>query len=320
LTHESFIVRQHWEYVEKYKDLNAWNGLTELDVHDLFIHIGPLIVETDQDELAKRFDAMMLEMQHFVLLGDDRQIRISEKVMEIARRLSKKASIPSIGTKMQVLTEIQSPTYWANTNIIGLEKLRKDLRDLMKFLDGKKRSQVYTSFVDEIIIAAGSETQYLKPVNLEAYRRKIEQFLRENENHLTIRRIRSNQSITQAELEELERMLFAQGNFSKDEVVAAIEHQPLIRFIRAILGLEIQAAKALFSEFLDEHRFNTKQIRFINTIIDSLVENGIVEPSRLFEAPFTDIDSGSVSALFSETESGKIIKLLREMENSLVVA
>ncbi len=320
LKNEHFIVRQHWEFVEKYKDLNSWNGLTELDVHDLFTHIGPLIVEKDQDEMAKRFDAMMLEMQHYLLLGDDRQIRISEKVMEIARRLSKKATIPSIGNKLPVLTEIQSATYWANTNILGLEKLRKDLRDLMKFLDGPEKKQVYTTFEDEIIVAAGSETPYLKPLNLEAYRRKIEQFFRENENHLTIRRIRSNQVITQAELDELERMLFAQGNFSKEEVVAAIEHQPLTRFIRSILGLEIQAAKALFSEFLDEHRFNTKQIRFINTIIDSLVENGIVEPSRLFEAPYTDIDSGSVLALFSETESGKIIKLLREMEYSLVVA
>ncbi len=49
LNTQSFLVRQNWREVEKYKDANAWNALADLDVKELVDKIAPLVVETHQD-------------------------------------------------------------------------------------------------------------------------------------------------------------------------------------------------------------------------------------------------------------------------------
>lgn len=90
LNTESFIVRQHWKTVEKYKDPNAWNALSDLDVKELFDHIAPLMSETDQDEMAKRFDVLMLDIQLAILNGEKKQAGLIQKVVNTAGNFPKK--------------------------------------------------------------------------------------------------------------------------------------------------------------------------------------------------------------------------------------
>ena len=46
-----------------------------------------------------------------------------------------------------------------------------------------------------------------------------------------------------------------------------------------------------------------QQIRFDETIIDQLTAHGVMEPSALYEPPFTRIDSGGPDALFDGREN-----------------
>lgn len=320
LNQDGFIVRQRWELVERYRDRNAWNELSDLDIRDILAGLGPLMVEVDSDEMAKRFDLMMLELQMSFLLGNERQVNIKEKTVELARRLIKKASIPSVGQKLPVIQEVLQAVTWENASLDLFEKWRIELRNLMKFLDGKEQKTVYTDFEDELKVAGeGISAGLVSQPTLDAYKRRIELFFHENNHHITLRRIRNNEPITLDELKDLERMLYAQTQISKDEVQLALKNQPLVRFIRSIVGLDVNAAKLLFSEFLDEQRFNTRQIHFINILINSLSKNGVIEANQLFEAPFTDLDSRGLEGLFSTTESKRIISLLSEVQRTLNV-
>lgn len=46
-----------------------------------------------------------------------------------------------------------------------------------------------------------------------------------------------------------------------------------------------------------------QQIRFVETIIDQLTAHGVMEPSALYEPPFTRIDFGGPDALFDGREN-----------------
>ncbi|MDP4271755.1 MAG: DEAD/DEAH box helicase family protein, partial [Bacteroidota bacterium] len=211
LNGESFIIRQHWRYVEKYRDPNSWNALSDLDMKELYDHIAPLVVENDQDEMAKRFDALMLDIQLSCYMEDKRQINLIRKVVETAEQLSKKGSIPSVGCKMETIKKIQKEIYWENITIKGLEHVRTELRDLLKFLEKDKKKIVYTSYEDEIGDKSGEVTVLFPTEDLAVYRKKVNQYLHEHENHLTIHKIKTNIPVTKDELNELERMLFEQG-------------------------------------------------------------------------------------------------------------
>jgi len=320
LNGESFVVRQHWEVVEKYRDPNAWNALNDLDMKQLFDHIGPLMTETDQDEMAKRFDVLMLDIQLNILNGTAKQVQQISHVVYLAGKLSKKGSIPSVAQKMGLIREVQQKIFWESASIVTIEKVRKDLRDLIKFIDPIERSLYETDFEDEVVDMVKEFPVVYNINNLEAYKRKVEQYLKEQSNNIIIHKLTHNIQITQDELNTLEEMLFAQGSIgTKEEFTKAYGEQPLGKFIRHILGMDINAAKLAFGEILTEQTLNGSQIQFIDTIINYLNTNGVIDPKKLFESPFTDINSGGILGLFDEKTSTKIISLIQEINQNAEV-
>ncbi len=321
LNTESFIVRQHWREVEKYRDANAWNALTDLDIKELFDHIAPLMIETDQDEMAKRFDALMLDIQLSILNGEKKQGGLIQKVVLTAGRLSKKASIPSVARKMDYIKDAQNKTFWQAADIPAIERIRMELRELIKFIDFESTPIYFTMFEDEIQ-GEVQEHQLIFGFNeLDAYKRKVAQYLKQNSSHITIHKLRTNVQITKSELEALEKMLFEQGELgTKEEFKKAFGEQPLGKFIRSIVGLDATAAKEAFGEILSGQTLNSQQIRFMDTIINFLTVKGVIEPAMLFESPFSDINTSGILGVFDDTTSRKIISLITSINDTAEVA
>ena len=209
------------------------------------------------------------------------------------------------------MTAIQKDVYWENASVLGLEKLRLELRDIIKFLEKDSRPIVYTNYEDSFHDPAKEQIIIYGFNDLEAYKRKVQQYLLEHQSHITIHKLRMNIPVTKTELQELERMLFEQGELgTKENFIKAYGEQPLGKFIRSIVGLDANAAKMAFSELLQNQNFNTQQIRFIDTIINYFTVKGTVELLMLFQSPFTDINPSSVFGLFDETSTAKIRKII----------
>ena len=191
----------------------------------------------------------------------------------------------------------------------------------MKFLDFEERPLYYTTFTDEIDPNV-KEHQLVYGFNdLEVYKRKVEQYVKQHSTHLTIHKLRNNVQITKDELDSLENMLFEQGDIgTKEEFIKAFGEQPLGRFIRSIIGVDANAAKLAFGEILSGQTLNAQQIRFMDTIINFFTVKGIIEPSMLFEPPFTDINTSGIMGVFDERTSTKIISLIDRINHTAEVA
>jgi type I restriction enzyme R subunit len=157
--------------------------------------------------------------------------------------------------------------------------------------------------------------------DLEAYKRKVEQYVKQQSSHLTIHKIRNNIQITKDELTELEVLLFEQGEFgSKEKFLKAFGDQPFGKFIRSIVGLDANAAKLAFGEILSGQTLNSQQIRFMDTIINFFTVKGVIEPSMLFESPFSDINTSGIMGVFDDATSRKIISLITSINDTAEVA
>jgi type I restriction enzyme R subunit len=155
--------------------------------------------------------------------------------------------------------------------------------------------------------------------DLDTYKQKVEVYLKQHSDHLTIIKIKNNIRITNDELSELEMMLFDQGELgTKEDFQKAFGQQPLGKFIRSIVGLDTNTAKQAFGGLLSGKNLNSNQIRFIDMIINYFSVKGFVEPGQLFEPPFTDIDSSGIMGVFDEDISTKIIELIEEINNTAV--
>ena len=106
----------------------------------------------------------------------------------------------------------------------------------------------------------------------------------------------------------------------RDEYEKVFGEKPLGVLVRSVVGLDRNAAKQAFADFLSESPLSADQITFLNEVVEYLVKNGIMEPSAMFETPFTNLhDSGPVG-IFGEDKSKKIVELVRHINNNASVA
>jgi type I restriction enzyme R subunit len=78
-------------------------------------------------------------------------------------------------------------------------------------------------------------------------------------------------------------------------------------FVRSVVGLDREAAKRAFDDFLAGKTLNANQIHFVNLVIDYLTQSGWMSPSQLYESPFTDFSPRGVDGVF---DSGQVTQLL----------
>ena len=312
---DNFVVRPHRQAVEKYSEEEAWEDLGATDYAEVAHILAGLPTELEpDDETAKRFDLLILKIQLAMIQASADYFHLHEQVKEIASRLEDKQTIPMVYAQIELIEDLQQEPYWQDITLPMLENVRKRLRDLVKFMDKKQRKIIYTDFEDELsearevtlagLVSATSSIQYKK---------KVMSFLKANENHIVLHKLKHNLSITQTDIEELERLLFETGEVGtrEDFEQAYGKQEQLGLFIRSIVGLDREAAKKAFSEYLNEHKFNSSQIQFINLIIDYLSQNGVIEPSKLYEAPYTDFNTSGLDGVFQDSDADRIVGILR---------
>ncbi|WP_225854180.1 type I restriction-modification enzyme R subunit C-terminal domain-containing protein [Micromonospora sp. ALFpr18c] len=91
-------------------------------------------------------------------------------------------------------------------------------------------------------------------------------------------------------------------------------------FIRSLVGLDREAARDAFSEFLVDRTLNAAQLDFINLIVNDLTVNGVMEPGRLYESPFNGVAPRGPEALFSNPDADRLVSILRSIKNNAVLA
>ena len=95
--------------------------------------------------------------------------------------------------------------------------------------------------------------------------------------------------------------------------------QPLGKFIRSIVGLDIQAAQQEFSDFLQAGNLSADQIKFIDNIIQHLTINGTIDKRLLFKTPFNEAHNDGLVGLFDDNQAGKIISLIDQINQNAEV-
>lgn len=99
-------------------------------------------------------------------------------------------------------------------------------------------------------------------------------------------------------MEQLEKVLWSEIG-TREEYEAEYGKKPLGEFVREIVGLDMEAAKAAFVDYLDETKLDDRQIYFVNQIIEYIVHNGLMKDLKVLQnAPFTN--KGNVVELFPD--------------------
>ena len=113
-------------------------------------------------------------------------------------------------------------------------------------------------------------------------------------------------------------MLVASGGQQVDIAWANEQGGGLGIFVRSLVGLDRSAATEAFEKYLDGTHFSADQVRFVSLIVDELTKNGVMEPARLFESPYTDHAPTGPDFFFPDADVDVIVETLDKIKRTAV--
>ena len=311
-------VKLQLRYVEKYRDRDAFNHLTETAKGELQAYIAPLVQLEDHDEFAKRFDNFMYGLI-LADLGDLSSFSQAKKQLrDTAALLERRANIPQVKEKLALIREVQTDAFWDAKEVLLFEKARKELRELIKFLDdGNEKRTVVTKLTDPILeqqegIALDAAYDF------EDYRAKVNRYVNEHGDTLAIYKLTHNIPLTTGDYQELERILTTElGN--KEDYQREFGDTPFGLLVRRIAKLDHEAAMAAFSAFINDQSLNQQQITFLHKIIHYIEQNGYMETVAVLTKPPFDKPVNFLKLFNAKTRASIVEAINQVRENAVEV-
>ena len=312
----NFVVRPKRRYIRKFQDKDAWGNLSVENRNELREKVADLPSAFEDDELeAKQFDHLILLSQLALLRGNIEFTKLQDRIIKIVAALEELRNVPMVASKMTLILELQTDQYWEDVTLQMLETIRQRLRKLVKLIEMTARKIIYTDFEDEI-----GETAEIKlpdvrnGTNKARFTMKVRYFLRQHKDHITLQKLKCNKQLTPQGVSELE-CIFKENGIVDDEKLQTVRKDGGVGvFIRSLIGLDREAAKEAFSDFINRKKLTANQIEFIGMIIDHLTEKGIIDPQILYESPFTDLDDQGVSGVFPTAEVKELVAIINNVK------
>lgn len=282
LSDNHISVRDHWPIVSKYKAKEAWQYISEVDVLSIKNEISPLLPKSMETEMAKKFDLQALYVQLGMVDENFSSMPHEAQITRIADALRKRATIPDIKAKMPLLNEVMTSDFWNNKTLASIEHMRRELRDLMKYLEGSD-GKTFTVDIKDTVTDEGPADSIVTTMT---YKQKVLDFLAQNRNHPVLRKIQNIEQLTSQDIDQLERILWQELG-TKEDYEQYLKREKLTEdisvaaFIRKVVGLDRQKAIALFKEFISANDLTGDQEEFINNILNYVAQNGDMEKADL---------------------------------------
>ena len=315
LSRDNFIVKQHLKYVEKYSVEESYQALTYEDTLMVREEVSPILLPDGDEVSAVRFDALMYGIELAYLVGK-KYTRARKDLHKKVVGIAGVANIPEIQAQSEFIDKVLHTDYVETAGINEFEEIRERLRDLMKYIPSDI-VKYDTNFTDELLSTDWNEAE-LENDELKNYKAKAEFYIRQHQDNIAIAKLKTNKPLTELDVKNLEEILWHEVG-TKQDYENEFGGKPLGEFVREIVGLDMNAAKEAFSEYLTDTSLDSRQIYFVNQIVEYIVHNGMLKDlSVLQESPFTD--QGSVVELFTDLNVWTGIRKVIDNINANAVA
>lgn len=295
LNQENYAVKQHLRTVDQFSSRDRWDNLHESDIGIINQELCPLLYRDTANFDAMAFDALIHAAQKAWLLGVPTPRTFSAIRIRLVA-LSKHANLPQVAAKLPLITSLLEEDVLEHSDVLQLENIRKELRDLMDIAVTESTPKITTNFIDEIINIEESPMEF-EPSTFTRYRDRLDRYLDEHKDLECIRKIRENETLDTDDIAELERILY-QDIGTKEECAEEFPGKPIIRLVRETVGLDKDAAWKAIWQFVDQTDLNDDQLYFLNQIVEHVSRNGIIDMSLLRHEPFNL--HGDMTMLFGD--------------------
>lgn len=309
----------------------------------------PAVFEVQQPEILQRFAPATIQVlrQQIAPLMQWRDISGAEKMFEfdllltrlMVEKLNDSAAfadrrdelrqavsrlpinLNAVREKIDLINQIKNLQFWDTAEIPEIERIRHELRGLMKLAAEMPIVRVTPREVnvdeDETRIISERIVPKLEGLQLINYKHRVQAVLESLiDESPALQKIKRGERLGMRDFDELCKLVLTQD--PELDLHDLQRHFPdladdLDIAIRSIIGLHAEAVNDRFEDFVQRNNLSSKQIRFLSLLKNHLTKYGTVEVARLYEPPFSDIDSEGLDGIFNnnETQIGELMNILK---------
>ncbi len=142
----------------------------------------------------------------------------------------------------------------------------------------------------------------IREIDASVYKKQVEEALRGLfRSNPTLQKIRAGQPVTKGDLKALCSLVLTQHPGVDIELLREFYDVPIEKLIRSLIGMERELVKKQFAEFVQRYpQLTANQTFFLNLLQNHIAKYGSIELERLYEAPFTSINSDGLDGVFTD--------------------
>ena len=317
LPEKTIAVMDSWEKVFRLQKTATLQTFTQAIINELIDDIGPLMqwININKQTDAYRLDLLMIQLEDTWLkknsIFDDKKAELRSGTAMLPINLNQ------VMAKEQTVTNVKSDEFWQDVSFAELEKVRLDLREIWQYRQGVTPPPRSSKIID--ITDGGVETNEIstgyETVDMMAYRLRVEEELNAHfATNPTLQKIRQGQPVTPTDLNTLTSLILTQNPDVDLDVLHSFYADTAVSLeyiLRTIIGIDEVAVELHFKEFRTAHNLNANQLRFMALLKAHIAKYGSIDIDKLYEPPFTGIDSNGVDGIFpNEKDVDELVDIL----------
>jgi type I restriction enzyme R subunit len=159
----------------------------------------------------------------------------------------------------------------------------------------------------------------IRTIDMQLYFKLVEETLQKLfDTSPVLQKIRRGESVSPRDLTSLTSLVLTQNPDVNLELLKEFypdSAPPLDYIIRTIVGMEPVAVEARFAAFARKFSENAKQTQFLRLLKNHINKYGAISVDRLYEEPFTSIDSNGLDGVFhDDSQINELMNILKTFE------
>ena len=267
-------------------------------------------------ERQYEFDLVITRLQTARIKGTTEFENHRDTVRATVSRLP--MTVNEVRDKKDLIERAKKLQFWQDAAVSEIEELRLELRGLMRLLEplvGPGEIVRETNIAEDVgLIERKRRIPKLEGLQLAAYRRRVQDVLVELiDDSPALQKVKRGQQLSAADFDELCGLVLTQD--PELDLHDLSTHYPelvdrLDIAIRQIIGMDVEVVNMTFESFVQQNNLSSKQIRFLTLLKNHLSKYGSIGMERLYQDPFTSLDSNGIDGVFAD-KSNEIIEILR---------
>lgn len=321
LPDDTIAVREKWKEKAAILSKGILEQFSPATVASLRNDIAPLMqwIYTSDHSEAYAFDLLVTNAQIELLRDSGRFADYQDKIQNNVSQLP--MHLNPVREKAELIKKVKSLEFWESVSVADLEEVRLGLRGIMHHRRKKKEPFLPPKTIDVVDgeVEIERRSSHVPSIDMELYRREVEETLKKLfDSSPVLKKIRRGKPVSQKDLDSLISLVLTQNpnvdlnllrEFYPDSAV------PLDFIIRTIIGMDPKTVESRFANFARRFANNSRQTHFLRLLKNHIQKYGAITVDRLYEEPFTTIDSNGLDGVFEDDyQVDELIKIIETFQ------